>query len=323
MWRYHAQTALFKVENERGHVDLSSEDVSFANFTRFLEWAVEVHPELEPELNRWKDRGLYSFEKRFGEKQYFVDELLQAALERNETDAVESIRTLIFEHLTEAIRHYRTDLYYDFIEAVLSQAEPCEVNIVTFNFDYLLVEDFRRGIYFDYRLAFDCQHGREAYCRCDPIRLLKLNGSLDWGICRRCEKLHLYFPNLFKGHYENEQCVVDCGGPISPYIVVPHEDYSGPILALWNEAANVIRQSREITVIGYSFPDYDLRVLELFSDNVCRGTRLTVVDYRPDDPPDRAADLIRDRYGALFPGAESIDVRLSGFAGYVESLKSG
>ena len=324
VWRYHSQTGLFKIVGEHGQIDLSGENASYANLTRFLEWAVEVYPELKPDLEAWRNRGLYHFERRFENKQYYVDEMLKVAFERDQLDTLELIRRLIFEHLVEATRRGKSDLYYDFLELLLRDADPGEVIIITFNFDYLLVEDFKREIYFDYGLDFDYQHGREAYCRRHPIRLLKLNGSLDWGLCSACGKLHLYYPNLFRGHYEDNVCAVDCGGKLSPYILVPHQSYDGPILSLWDEAACVIREAEHISVIGYSFPDYDDRARDLLSSNLRPNTKVTVVDYRPDDNPDLGTSAIQKHYATLLPSLDSlVDVHLDGFAAYVEHLKNG
>ena len=205
----------------------------------------------------------------------------------------------------------------------MKNSAPEQVTIISFNFDVLLHGDFKTNVYFDYLLKFDwIDHNRQRiYARSNPIKLIKLNGSLDWGICPSCNRLHLYFPHMFRHFFDDKRCSGKCGAPIQPFIIIPHENYGTIIKPLWFSAKKELRRANIVTVIGYSFPEYDKKVVDLFSSSLRANTKLQVVtrcERKADEDSKRKAIVLK--YNQLFPVLKTkIDIYLNGFEGYIDN----
>ena len=92
--------------------------------------------------------------------------------------------------------------------------------------------------------------------------------------------------------------------------------------SLWQRASQELKDAQRLTIIGYSFPEYDKTVIDLFKSNLNDSVHVTVVDKA--DPTDRSAEVrIKDKYESIFPQLQGrIAVRLDGFEGYVGSEKT-
>jgi len=76
-----------------------------------------------------------------------------------------------------------------------------------------------------------------------------------------------------------------------------------------------------VTVVGYSFPKYDCKVVNLFSGSLGTHTKLQVVDHcdRKEDE-DSERETIIMKYKRLFPMLkQEIDIHLDGFKGYLDN----
>ena len=148
----------------------------------------------------------------------------------------------------------------------------------SFNFDCLLHEDRKSGIFFDYLLNFHAiTKTRElSYLKGKGILLIKLHGSVDWGFNPKTNEINLdYLPVRIDKYYSAD------GSPRSveePYIFLPHQTTHGTIDQLWERARGELKQADKIVVIGYSFPDYDKKVIELFQENVGSEVKWEVID---------------------------------------------
>lgn len=158
--------------------------------------------------------------------------------------------------------------------------------------------------------------------------MVKLHGSLDWGICNKCNKLSLYFPHMVAKNYFGEGwppvCRVGkCNGIIEPYIFVPHQDQGDDerINMLWDKAKEVLSQAQKITIIGYSFPEYDQKVIKLFKNSLDKKVEVEIIDYEPNN--DRKASRlfsIKEKYKQMVPELQNeIRVSLDGFCQYLDS----
>jgi hypothetical protein len=116
-------------------------------------------------------------------KKYYVDDLLKKLQEKGDIAGTELIKRLIFEHIGEKSQDTENSLYKNFVINILKGKANDDVSVISFNFDFLLHEDFRNKVYFDYLLDFHwVDPDREAtYKKQNSIQLIKLNGSLDWG----------------------------------------------------------------------------------------------------------------------------------------------
>jgi hypothetical protein len=318
VWSYHSDCGLLVPIND-GVPDLSEENENFKNFRKFLELCSFIYPEFKSLPEKWDDRGeeIFQLYDRI-EKKHSVDELLELLHRNGDKQGIELVRKLVFEHLVESSIGSQNLLYKKFITEILKNNSKQNSSIISFNFDFLLHED--NEVYFNYLLKFDWidPNRRKIYARSNPIRLIKLNGSLDWGICPSCNSLYLYSPHMFRNSYDDKRCSLKCGVSIQPFIVIPHENYKSIIEPLWSLAERELKRANIVTVIGYSFPEYDKKVIDLFSKSLEPHTKLQVVNHcETNEDKGRKKDAILLKYKKMFPSLD-IDIYLDGFEGYID-----
>ena len=322
VWDYHPDCGLL-VSINNGVPDLSEENENFKNFRKFLELCSSIYPEFKNLLQKWDDRGeeFFHLYDRI-EKKHYVDELLEILHRNGNKGGIELVKKLIFEHLVESSIGSQNLLYKKFITEILKNDSKRQVSIISFNFDFLLHEDFKNDVYFDYLLKFDWidSNRQKIYARTNPVKLIKLNGSLDWGICPSCNRLYLFFHHMFRNSYDNKKCS-ECGEQIQPFIIIPHEIYGALIEPLWSIAEKELKRANIVTVIGYSFPEYDKKVVDLFSRSIGPSTILQVVNHcEPNEDKSRKRDAIFMKYKKLFPLLKTeIEIYLDEFEGYIDS----
>jgi len=318
VWNYHRDCADL-LPDINGTPDQSEENVIFFNFSEFIRLAASIYPEELAWLPKeWENRGWAIFdlhEKLL--KKHYVDEMLKYLQEQKNKTGTELIKQLIFEHIAQASFNRPNTLYKRFVKEILKSEEPQIVSIISLNFDCMLQDkEFNNEVYFDYLIDFDwIDHNRAQFYRCsNPIPLIKLNGSLDWGICENCGRLHLYYPFMHRTFYEGKACAnQQCGEIVTPFIVIPHDREK--INSLWNVAKDHLKEADKVTVIGYSFPEYDEDVIKLFQDSLDTNVRLEVVDIRGK----YGTEYFKEKYRKLFPDIkQSIEVTLDGFSGYID-----
>jgi NAD-dependent SIR2 family protein deacetylase len=325
VWNYHLDCGLM-VPINNGVPDLREENENFTNFRAFLALCSSIYPELKGLPGRWDTRceEMFDLYDRI-EKKHYVDELLEILHRDGSRRDIDLVRKLIFEHLVQSFLGNQNLLYKRFIAEILKHCSPQETSIISFNFDFLLHEDFKDEVYFDYLLKFDWvdTHRQRTYARTDPIKLIKLNGSLDWGICPSCNRLYLYFHHMSRNSYDNKQCS-ECGERIQPFIIIPHETYGTLIDSLWSIAERELKHANTVTVIGYSFPEYDKKVVDLFAKSIGPNTKLQVVNHcAPNEDKSRKRDAIFIKYKELFPSLKTgIEIYLDEFGGYIDSHTS-
>jgi hypothetical protein len=82
-----------------------------------------------------------------------------------------------------------------------------------------------------------------------------------------------------------------------------------------------LKRASKITIIGYSFPEYDQKVVDLFSGSLGPNTKLEVVnhcEHGGDEKKKREA--IHLKYRQVFPMLKTeIDIYLNGFEGYIDN----
>ncbi|OGN89714.1 MAG: hypothetical protein A2Z74_01835 [Chloroflexi bacterium RBG_13_46_9] len=125
---------------------------------------------------------------------------------------------------------------------------------------------------------------------------------------------------MHRTFYEGKVCAnQQCRGIVTPFIVIPHEKYGKKINSLWNVAKDHLKEANKVTVIGYSFPEYDKDVIKLFRDSLDANVCLEVVDKCRDGQKKEQTEYFRKKYRDLFPDIKrSIQVALDGFSGYLD-----
>jgi hypothetical protein len=328
IWYYH-QDCFDLTILRNGIADNTRENARFRNYEKFLEFAGKVYPELAREADKWRTRGIYMYTPDFlyGAKKYYVDEMLERLQREGDLEGTELIRRLIFEHISETSQEAQNKLYEDFTINILKGKPINDVSVISFNFDFLLHEDFRNEVYFDYLLNFDWTdpHREAVYKKQNPIPLIKLNGSLDWGLCRKCHRKFLYFYNKNSClYYRGQICPEGCDGILDPLIIMPYQGYRDIINVLWEKAKSELCQADKVTIIGYSFPEYDKIIIDLFRRSLRGNAILEVIDYCPSDKDkNNSIKQIKGKYKYLFPHLkDEPQIRLGGFGEYLRGART-
>jgi len=191
------------------------------------------------------------------------------------------------------------DPYGQFVHVVKSLSKTSNrrmtFSFVTFNYDLTL----------DHALTF---HGLTPNYGLPPNQvvdgwlLLKLHGSINWGVCPECKEIvpwHMGEMPVPRPHSETMRYSVGsnigqkrhCNNRplLDPPIIVPptwnKNDYHSGLSAVWQKAATELGQAENIFVIGYSLPESDAFFRYLFALGTVGDTRLKrlwVINPDPD-----------------------------------------
>ncbi|HLN50877.1 MAG: SIR2 family protein [Thermoplasmata archaeon] len=172
--------------------------------------------------------------------------------------------------------------------------------IVSFNYD-TLVEDCldHAGLVYSYGsrkvLRFADKTVEKALDKYAPdAEVLKLHGSVNWGICRGCTEAPVSADliNVLGGVYglgRNKSCQF-CGKQFLQSSIVPPVETKGAGLqsfeAFWKRAQGAASRAREVLVIGYSLPPADTQALALVKsiDGPLKRPRIRIVCGRRGAP---------------------------------------
>jgi len=325
VWSYYEDSSLlYEIEQGKpARNDLKERNITYDNYGKFLRLAKDVFPELN-EYEKWQNsmnNAMTYHSPATNNKEYYVDEMLRRLQEREDKEGVELVRKLIAEHIGGTSFKSQNLLYQEFVKQ-LDKRSPEDVIIISFNFDCLLQEDWANGIYFNYLIDFDeIDKHRGAYNKENSIPLIKLNGSLDWAICPECKKINLLYPHIIQKSYNNLCCKMskDCQGRLRPLISLPHEEKDKLTNVLWGKAKRALKGASKVTVIGYSFPDYDKDIINLFREYTSPDVILEIVDNEDNiGKRDDKETRIRKWLKSIFLSKRDMTISLDGFQGYME-----
>ena len=300
IWTYYQDCAPF-------HPPFEGESA----YKKFLEMAGKLHSKaFDQELERFdlakQNKMMYFAPQERMNKCHYVDDMLREVQETHDEQGVELLKSLVCKHIVSTGNKYYLG-YESFKSHFLGFPRT---SIISLNFDTFLNER-PPGPCFDYRLGFDWKDKhRINYCQGKGIPLLKLNGSLDWVICSAG---HLGLLHYFVQHdsFFIKCNVPSCRGKIEPLIVIPHGKYADRFELLWDEAGQVLNEADKIVVIGYSFPDYDTRVIDLFKTNMSNNPIVEVVDVKCiNESDEEARGRILSVYQTRFPQINSCNLRI-------------
>lgn len=316
IWNYIQDTNLFSVINDDGSVDNSMDDDRNEYFEKFLEKIAHYFPQKAYLYTSYKNRGMDLFIPAIEEKALFTDELLRFAQKKKDYEFYEIIKRLIFQHINEThtvMKEPGYNLYDEFAKHLLN---IINADIISLNFDTLLREIFIDGhIYtFDYVIPFSEDHRKSSYENEIHIgKMIKLHGSFDWRYCNVCRKIIITdkFQRYYK--YESERCH-QCNNLLKPYFIVPyHNNIVKYDELLTNKAKELIKKARKIIVIGYSFPDYDNDIIQLFRENTHKRN-INIIEYSNNGRPVRK---IIEKMESIFPDG-NIEYYWKGFKSWFD-----
>jgi hypothetical protein len=182
-------------------------------------------------------------------------------------------------------------LYQQFLEDLISDSKT--FTVVSFNYDTLVEEALRKsGIGYTYGpersvMFTDESHSKSRRRNWIAIPVLKLHGSVNWGICRNCglRGPGVDLINAFDGPYlpgvRRARCV--CHKRYLEAGIVPPVIGKGAALRsfeeLWTKARANLKRAREVIVVGYSLPESDKQAVALLREVVSpfKRPRVTIV----------------------------------------------
>jgi NAD-dependent SIR2 family protein deacetylase len=218
--------------------------------------------------------------------------------------------------------------YKDFFtEASRTAHRP---TVITFNYD-LLIEQILDDAGLDYDFGgvpdiriIDRRRLRRLKTKYPDIRLLKLHGSIGWGLCHGCEsaKEGRAVATVFEDAYiqrSRSRCPHCRNRMLESGLVPPIHGKAGEIApkeGLWKRARDEIARATEILVIGYSLPPTDYEAHSLLSEaslNTGLESVISVCGNRGASPSIKAVfpTLVdcRARIEEILSGAKRIGVR--------------
>lgn len=271
VWNYYqdcAGVSELDENNKRTDRECREKFEKFGSFGEFLKVADDYFD--LGEYCKWvkavKSKYGYIHPASWGNKEYYIDEVLGIFGEKKDGNSISLVKRLIVEHITEKTSRENGLYYCKFIERL-----PNNSVLMTTNFDSCLVTIEKNGAqkktHFDCSVDFDFvdPNARDFYYKKGGQKLIKLNGSLDWLMYNKCEKLGLFVPCR---DYGSQRCSMtdNCGSQLEPYIVLPHVGYDDRMKKLWDIAGEELQKAAHVTIIGYSFPEYDKEIANLFKD---------------------------------------------------------
>ena len=178
--------------------------------------------------------------------------------------------------------------------------------------------DGRRQGRFEEMHHFRALPDSEAIVRTGGIPLLKLNGSLNWLYCPRCDELDITLSQstgavLILDEPELGRCSQErCTSPYETVLVGPSmaQRYENRFLAAtWVKAERALREAEALVIIGYSLPEADYLVRAMFARTFARRSEAVTVVTVNEQP------LLEARYRRLLAHCR---FDTAGFAGYLE-----
>jgi NAD-dependent SIR2 family protein deacetylase len=296
------------VEVSRESHSSKEEVLRLQPFRRFLQVGERVYPDLRGIVAHF-DRTVPEYmwyPPNTMRKSHYVDELLKVVHGAGDTAAVSLTRQLIAEHLLYAAERKDRSRCSDLVRLL---EEGRDTSVISLNFDCLLEEG-----------GLDCHYGFTDFAYggslTGQVPLLKLHGSLNWGICCGCGTMGIVGPRhphpLF---YRTAKCPV-CSGVVEPYILVPHIPPATRLRAIWACAEEAIASARELVVVGYSLPNHDHAVCVLLT-KLQPDAVITAVDVLAEGESERDAEArVRSPYAHLGLG-ERVRIMLGGLEGYI------
>jgi hypothetical protein len=133
--------------------------------------------------------------------------------------------------------------------------------IITFNYDRVCDRALSRlGIRTDYHLPPDYVHDDARDDSGPACSLLKLHGSANWVVCKKCHK-SIQIGEDGGGSVDDrmEKCPF-CNVEYAPLLVPPSWDktgYSDVMTPVWKKAIQELTRATRICIIGYSMPESD------------------------------------------------------------------
>jgi len=162
----------------------------------------------------------------------------------------------------------------------------------------------------------------QAIIRSGNIPLLKLNGSLNWLYCPRCDELDITLRQGRGGLSILDEpdlvrcCSESCTSPYQTLLVGPslEQRYEHRVLRdIWRKAESALAAASRLVIIGYSMPEADYLVRAMLARAFSHRSQDVTVVTKVDGGSDRS--LLERRFRRVFAYCR---LEVDGFAGFVD-----
>ncbi|MCK5176183.1 MAG: SIR2 family protein, partial [Candidatus Aenigmarchaeota archaeon] len=216
-----------------------------------------------------------------------IPDLQQAGLRKKDFEKLEKdISFLISRTLHETIK----DTNQEIVEIYQKLMKTFDV-IISFNWDLLCEHAYRK---LENKSFSDQQLGFDKNILNKPA-LLKLHGSLNWGLCSKCG-LYLSDSEIVHQIYgAGITCPVCNKEKLSPVSILPALSKFENIIEtkfpsyrlMWHSAMRAITEAKEIYFFGYSLSDNDFHTKIFFKsgiqNNINSNLKIFVIDKNCDE----------------------------------------
>jgi hypothetical protein len=193
-------------------------------------------------------------------------------------DARKETARFVFATLENAVRNgSNNNCYPDFVKKKVDIFSD-DSTIITFNYEIILERALPRGC-FSYGIDIDKDKisNFDSYERSykNNLLLLKLHGSLNWAMCSQCRKMYLFWSQRYDDIFK-KKCK-SCNSNLEAVLIPPTRVKRNHLKnlkkgfgleKLWKMAKEKIILTDEITIIGYSFGEYDYEATGLILNNL-------------------------------------------------------
>jgi hypothetical protein len=197
---------------------------------------------------------------------------------KNMEDVRKEAVRFVFITLENAVKYgSNNNCYPDFVKKKVDIFND-ESTIITFNYEIMLERALPRGC-FSYGIDIDKDKiiNFSSYEKSykNNLLLLKLHGSLNWAVCSLCKKMYLFWSQRYDD-ISKKKCE-GCNANLEAVLIPPtrvkrnHLKNLRKVIGLeklWKMAKEKIIFADEITIIGYSFGEYDYEATGLILNNV-------------------------------------------------------
>jgi NAD-dependent SIR2 family protein deacetylase len=161
--------------------------------------------------------------------------------------------------------------------------------IITFNYDLVCDDALRRlGVQPSYHLEAEAVSPPGGESTKGSVDLLKLHGSANWGICKKCKHIVILPEKLTHDPYGFRTLLCpNCKESTYQLLLIPpswdKSEYKDVIRRVWAKALEELRQATRICIVGYSMPEADAFFQYLLTLALSKNDRLyklIVVDRR-------------------------------------------
>lgn len=152
------------------------------------------------------------------------------------------------------------------------------------------------------------------------LRILKLHGSINWGYCKKCEKIYYFDKEISDGiKCPKKECPEKLALELVPPIC-SKLDGSKSLRNIWKTAQDYLKSCEKIYFIGYSFPETDLQMKIFISNALKKNLHLEDVIIISNEKYAASKIDFEERYLSILPKNSKIRFYYDGFENVHDKL---